>query len=78
MAIAHTLMIEAFRQGEAALVAPVKYSSLLWGSFIGFLMFGDLPDLWTIVGALIIVAAGLYVWHRERTVPAQISHEKTG
>lgn len=78
LAIAHTLMIEAFRRGEAALVAPFKYSSLLWGSLIGFLMFGDLPDLWTIVGALIIVAAGLYVWHRERVVPAQVSREKTG
>lgn len=65
LAIAHTLMIEAFRRGEAALVAPFKYSSLLWGTFIGYLMFGDLPDLWTIVGALIIVASGLYVLHRE-------------
>jgi drug/metabolite transporter (DMT)-like permease len=66
VAIAHTLMIEAFRRGEAALVAPFKYSSLLWGTLIGFLMFGDLPDRWTIVGAVIIVAAGLYVLHRER------------
>ena len=66
IAIAHTLMIEAFRRGEAALVAPFKYSSLLWGTLIGFLMFGDLPDRWTIVGAGIIVAAGLYVLHRER------------
>lgn len=65
LAIAHTLMIEAFRRGEAALVAPFKYSSLLWGSGIGYLMFGDLPDVWTIVGAMIIVAAGLYVLRRE-------------
>ncbi|MEM7670786.1 MAG: DMT family transporter [Pseudomonadota bacterium] len=65
IAIAHTLMIEAFRRGEAALVAPFKYSSLLWGTVIGYLMFGDLPDRWTIAGAVIIVAAGLYVLHRE-------------
>ncbi|MEL7467795.1 MAG: DMT family transporter [Pseudomonadota bacterium] len=65
IAVAHTLMIEAFRRGEAALVAPFKYSSLLWGTLIGYLMFGDLPDQWTIFGALIIVAAGLYVVHRE-------------
>lgn len=65
IAIAHTLMIEAFRRGEAALVAPFKYSSLLWGSAIGYLMFGDLPDVWTVVGAMIIVAAGLYVLRRE-------------
>ena len=65
IAIAHTLMIEAFRRGEAALVAPFKYSSLLWAALIGFLMFGELPDRWTIVGAVIIVLAGLYVLHRE-------------
>lgn len=69
IAIAHTLMIEAFRRGEAALVAPFKYSSLLWGTLIGYLMFGDLPDLWTIVGALIIVLAGLYVFRREAQIP---------
>ena len=71
LAVAHTLMIEAFRRGEAALVAPFKYSSLLWGTLIGFLMFGDLPDRWTIVGALIIVTAGLYVLHRETRVRIQ-------
>jgi drug/metabolite transporter (DMT)-like permease len=65
IAVAHTLIIEAFRRGEAALVAPFKYSSLLWATLIGYLMFGELPDLWTIVGAVIIVLAGLYVLHRE-------------
>lgn len=65
IAVAHTLMIEAFRRGEAALVAPFKYSSLLWGTIIGYLMFGDLPDIWTVVGALTIVLAGLYLFQRE-------------
>ena len=64
-------MIEAFRRGEAALVAPFKYSSLLWGTLIGYLMFHDLPDRWTIFGALIIVAAGLYVLHRETALRSQ-------
>ena len=65
IAVAHTLMIEAFRRGEATLVAPFKYSSLLWATTFGFLMFGDLPDRWTIAGASIIVLAGLYVFYRE-------------
>jgi drug/metabolite transporter (DMT)-like permease len=65
IAVAHTLMIEAFRRGEAALVAPFKYSSLLWATLIGFFMFGELPDPWTIFGAVTIVLAGLYVLHRE-------------
>jgi drug/metabolite transporter (DMT)-like permease len=65
IAVAHTLMIEAFRRGEAALVAPFKYSALLWATLIGFLIFAELPDRWTIIGAVIIVLAGLYVLHRE-------------
>ena len=65
LAVAHTLMIEAFRRGEATLVAPFKYSSLLWATLFGFLMFGELPNLWTIVGATIIVLSGLYVFRRE-------------
>ncbi|MEM1299664.1 MAG: DMT family transporter [Pseudomonadota bacterium] len=75
IAIAHTLMIEAFRRGEAALVAPFKYSSLLWGTLIGYLMFGDLPDGWTIVGALVIVLAGLYVFRREAEIRRQAPQE---
>lgn len=65
IAVAHTLMIEAFRRGEAAVVAPFKYSSLLWATLFGFLMFEELPDLRTLTGALIIVLAGGYVLHRE-------------
>lgn len=71
IAVAHTLMIEAFRRGEAALVAPFKYSSLLWATLIGFLVFGDLPDRWTIFGACVIVLAGLYVLHRETRLRRQ-------
>jgi drug/metabolite transporter (DMT)-like permease len=68
IAVAHTLMIEAFRRGEAALVAPFKYSALLWATLIGFILFGELPDRWTIVGAVLIVLAGLYVLYRETQI----------
>jgi nucleoside-diphosphate-sugar epimerase len=54
------------RHGKtAALVAPFKYSALLWATLIGFIVFGELPDRWTVVGAVLIVLAGLYVLHRE-------------
>ena len=71
IAVAHTLMIEAFRRGEATLIAPFKYSSLLWATLIGYLMFDELPDTWTLVGAAIIVLAGLYVLHRETLLKRQ-------
>jgi len=65
IACAHYLVIEAFRRGEAAMVAPFKYSSLIWAVLIGFVAFGELPDLWTLIGGAIIISAGLYVLHRE-------------
>ncbi|MEM8974067.1 MAG: DMT family transporter [Pseudomonadota bacterium] len=65
IAPAQLLMIEAFRRGEAAVVAPFKYTSLIWALILGFLVFGDFPDAWTLTGAAIIMSAGLYVLHRE-------------
>ena len=62
---AHYLMIEAFRLGEAALVAPFKYTSMVWALLFGFLIFGDLPDAWTLLGAGVVVLAGFYVLRRE-------------
>ena len=61
----HYLMIDAFRRGEAGLVAPFKYTSLLWAIAIGYLAFGELPDEYTLAGATIIISAGLYVFYRE-------------
>ena len=68
IAPAQLLMIEAFRRGEAAVVAPFKYTSLIWALILGFLVFGDFPDSWTLGGAAIIMSAGLYVLHREAIV----------
>jgi drug/metabolite transporter (DMT)-like permease len=62
---AHYLMIEAFRHGEAALVAPFKYTTMVWAVLFGYLFFGDLPDTWTLAGAAVVLLAGLYILHRE-------------
>ena len=64
----HICLIRALTLGEASLVAPFIYINLLFTTTWGFVLFGNLPDLWTIVGALIIVAAGIYVWARDRAV----------
>ena len=60
------VVILAHRIAPASLLAPFFYSQLLWVSVLGFLVFGNLPDIWTIVGAAIIAASGLYTAHRER------------
>lgn len=64
--LGHLCLIRAFRAAPAAVVAPFSYVSLLWAVGYGFLVFGDLPDLWTLVGAAVIAASGLYILHREQ------------
>jgi drug/metabolite transporter (DMT)-like permease len=59
------LMIEAFRHGEAAMVAPFKYTTMVWAVLFGFILFGELPDGWTLFGTAFVVCAGLYIMHRE-------------
>ncbi len=61
----HYCMIETFRHAEAGLVAPFKYSSILYAVAMGYLFWGDLPDVWVIAGTLILVASGLYILRRE-------------
>jgi drug/metabolite transporter (DMT)-like permease len=68
------LVILAHRLAPASLLAPFFYSQLIWVTGLGFLVFGNLPDQWTLAGAGIIVASGLYTAHRER-VRARIAHK---
>jgi drug/metabolite transporter (DMT)-like permease len=67
-AIGQLLLIEAHRKAPAALLAPFVYTQIVWMILVGFLLFGDMPDHWTLVGALIVVASGLAVIARERSV----------
>jgi len=64
--LGHFCMIKAFTVAEASRLAPYSYTNLLWATLIGFVLFGTLPDLWTYVGAAVIIASGLYILHRER------------
>jgi drug/metabolite transporter (DMT)-like permease len=59
-------LIQAFRRAPASVVAPFSYSSVLWAAFYGWVIFGEWPDLWTWVGASLIIGSGLYIFHRER------------
>ena len=64
-AAAHLCIIKAFAHAQASLLAPFNYSKLVWVIILGYLVFGDLPGLDTIVGSAIIVSSGLYVLYRE-------------
>ena len=66
-ALAQMSSIRAFRSGQAAVVAPIDYTKLIWTSAIGFVLFSELPQGHTLLGAAIIVIASLYVLIREVT-----------
>jgi drug/metabolite transporter (DMT)-like permease len=68
VAFAQGLMIESLRLGEVGLVGPFKYTSLLWALVLGLLVWGDVPGVWTLAGAALVVVSGLYIWHRETVV----------
>jgi len=55
-------------------VAPLQYSSMLWGTLFGYFFFHELPTWNTWVGAAVIIGAGLYLVHRERAVVLQNTH----
>ena len=65
-AAGQTALIVAFRHAPASVIAPFGYAGLVLSSLWGWAFFGQLPDQWTVIGAAIIVASGLYVWAAER------------
>lgn len=68
--LGHFTLIKAFEAAPAATVTPFGYTSLIWATLYGFFLFGDLPDLWTVVGAAVIAGSGLYIFHREQRARA--------
>ena len=61
----HYLLIRAHRLAPASTLAPFIYTQMIWTTALGFLVFGDVPHFWTIVGGSIVIASGLYLLHRE-------------
>jgi drug/metabolite transporter (DMT)-like permease len=66
---AQLCIIRSFSITEASIVAPFAYLGIVFATFWGAVLYDQWPDRWTVIGALVIVGAGLYVWHRETKVP---------
>ena len=64
--VAHTVFIMALSITQPSLLQPYNYTLFVWAVLVGYLFFGDVPDKWTLTGATIIIASGIYAWHRER------------
>ena len=65
-AVGHYLMIKAFQLAPVSLLVPFDYTTIIWATLLGFILFKDLPDAWTIIGAIIIISSGLYLVQHER------------
>jgi len=73
---AHFMLIEAFRLGEAALIAPVRYTALIWATLLGWLIWDQLPDAWVLVGAAVIVGSGLYMVRAESRPKSHMANRR--
>jgi drug/metabolite transporter (DMT)-like permease len=65
LGLAHFFLIEALRLTGASVIAPYKYVTMIWALVFGFVLWGDLPDSWMIVGGALVVGSGLYILRRE-------------
>ncbi|NVK31721.1 MAG: DMT family transporter [Gammaproteobacteria bacterium] len=65
-AVANYLILSAFRLGETAVVAPFRYSRMVFVLLIGYFVFKEIPSLWMLVGSAVVIGTGWYTFHRER------------
>lgn len=66
---AQYLLIQALRFAEVAVVTPFKYIQMLWAAFLGFLVWGHVPDQFALVGGALVAGGGLYILRRESILP---------
>lgn len=62
----HFLLIHAYRYAEASFIAPLFYVQIVFSVALGYVVFGEMPDMWTFAGAALIILGGLWIWSRER------------
>ena len=82
MAAGHFMIVIAFRGVDVSAIAPFRYTLLIWAGLCGYFAFGEIPDRFAIVGAVLIVGSGLYALHREvvrrRTLAAAVPPAEPG
>ena len=61
----HVTLTQAFKCAEITVTQPAQFLQLVWAALLGFLVFGEQPVVWTIIGGAIIVASATYIAHRE-------------
>lgn len=69
--VGHWLLIIAHRLTPAAVLSPFIYTQIVWMISLGYLVFDDVPSSWTLAGASIVIASGIYLLYRERVVKGE-------
>lgn len=73
--LAQVALAQSLKEGETTVVLPFDFLKLIWVSMIAYWLFGEVADLWTWVGAVVIISSGIYVAHRERIANQKKSTE---
>ncbi len=66
--VGYLFSVMVMRVGDIAVIAPFRYTALLWAILLGWLAFGTLPDNWTLIGATIVILSGLFTLWREQAL----------
>ena len=64
--LSHLVLIRAYDQASVSTLAPFTYTQLIWVILIGYLVFGDFPDHWSLIGIAVIMASGIYIATHQR------------
>jgi drug/metabolite transporter (DMT)-like permease len=70
--VSHYLLIAAHRRAPASVLSPFIYTQIVWAVLLGYLVFTNIPTRWTMIGAGIVIASGLYLIYRERKVTGRV------
>ena len=74
----HYLLILAHHRAPASVLSPFIYTQLLWATTLGYLVFANVPNAWTLAGAAIVIGSGLYLFNRERKVGRTVAPTEPG
>ena len=72
LVIGYLMSVMVMRVGDISMIAPFRYTSLLWAILLGWLVFGNLPDHLTLLGASIVIAMGSFTFWRERQLAQRV------
>lgn len=67
------LVVVAMRSGDVSIISAYRYSIVIWATLAGYLVWGEVPDLWSVLGIAVLVATGIYTFRREARLKRQVT-----